>query len=208
MIYLSDDYIDKYQNVLGYLIGRAMSEGFSLKHIEKTISYSSAFINFENSDITEIAFLSKELISNKLFGFKSDNRYEYSPYGVYGWLGYTYIHLFFDLRITFESLFIVLPIDTAIKMYHLYHEMDYRQTLDAVKNGIRHSYLNMIMETKNVSSSKLSRLSQVKLSTISALRYGKRDINKLESLQLLKIAHALKIKVTSLLTDIDLLFDR
>lgn len=204
MIYLSDDYVNKYQDTLGYVIGRGISEGYSVRFIEKSIAYSSAFSSFEKSNITDIAFSSCEKIYNSMFESKSINDYGYNPYGVFGWLGYTYIRLFFDLKITFESLFFILPIDKAVNMYHVYHEMDYRQTLDDVKSSIEYSLLNIIMKAKGLSSKKLSILSGVPASTISSLRYGKRDINKLEAISVLKIANALGVKSESLLTDIDL----
>lgn len=207
MIYLADDYINKYQDVLAYIIGRAISEGYSTSHIEKTIAYSSVFSSLEKSDITEIAFTSSEMLYNKLFNSKRDNDYFYNPFDAYGWAGYIYIHLFFDLRITFELLFIIAPIDRIITMYHLYHEMDYRQTLADIKNTVKHSYLNIIMESKGISTSRLAALSGVSSSTISALRYGNRDINKLAAYQLIKIANSLRVKAESLLSDIGLVFD-
>ena len=40
MIYLSDDYIEKYIDTLSYLINRAVEEGYSFDYIEKHIAYS------------------------------------------------------------------------------------------------------------------------------------------------------------------------
>lgn len=208
MIYLSDDYVTKYQDTIGYVIGRAISGGCSPRFIEKTIAYSSAFSSLEKSDITELAFSSKELVFCNMFDLNVSNNFVYSPYDVYGWLGYIYIRLFFDLSVTFESLFIVLPINDAINMYHLYHEMDYRQTFDFVKNKIKYSYLDEIMDKKNMSTQTLSKTSGVSYSTVNAIRYGKRDINKLEAQSLLKLSNALHVKMESLLTDINLIFDR
>lgn len=207
MIYLSDDYITTFQDTLGYIIGRTISNGYSPRFVEKTIAYSSAFSLLEKSDITELAFSPKEYIFERMFDIYISNEFEYSPYDVYGWLGYTYIRLFFDLKITFESLFFVLPIDEAINMYPLYHEMDYLQTLEYVKSKIKYSFLDEIMICRKVSSLKLSRLSGVSYSTISALRYGKRNINKLEASSLLKLSNALRVKMESLLTDINLVTD-
>ena len=207
MIYLSDDYITTFQDTLGYIIGRTISNGYSPRFVEKTIAYSSAFSLLEKSDITELAFSSSEYIFERMFDINVLNEYEYSPYDVYGWLGYIYIHLFFDLKITFESLFITLPIDEAINMYPLYHEMDYLQTLEYMKSKIKYSLLDEIMTCRKLSSLKLSRLSGVSYSTISALRYGKRDINKLEASSLLKLSNALRVKMESLLTDINLVTD-
>ena len=93
-------------------------------------------------------------------------------------------------------------------MYRLYHEMDYRQALDEVKLGIAYSYLNVIMNHKGISSTKLAELTGISASTISALRYAHRDINKLEAFKLIRIAQALRVKTESLLTDIGLVFDK
>ena len=202
MIYRADDYVVKYQDTLGYIIGRGISGGCSPRFVEKTIAYSSTFSSFEKSDITEIAFSSKELIFSKMFDLSLADDFDYSPYGVYAWLGNIYIRLFFDLKITFESLFIILPIDRAIDMYPIYHEMDYLQVLN-----IKYSLLDEIMSYKGVSSQKLSVSSGVSFSTITALRYGSRDINKLEAGLLLKLANSLRVKVESLLADINLIFD-
>lgn len=208
MIYLSDDYVTTFQDTLGYIIGRTISNGYSPRFVERTIAYSSAFSLLEKSDITELAFSPKEYIFERMFEINISNEYEYSPYDVYGWLGYTYIRLFFDLKTTFESLFFVLPIDEAINMYPLYHEMDYLQTLEYLKGKVKYSLLDVIMACRKISSQKLSRLSGVSYSTITALRYGKRDINKLEGFSLLKLSNALRVKMESLLTDINLIFDQ
>jgi len=208
MIYLTDDYVTAFQDTLGYIIGRTISNGYSPRFVERTIAYSSVFSLLEKSDITELAFSPKEYIFERMFDINISNEFEYSPYDVYGWLGYVYIRLFFDLKITFESLFFVLPIDEAINMYPLYHEMDYLQTLEYVKGKVKYSLLDVIMACRKISSQKLSRLSGVSYSTISALRYGKRDINKLEGLSLLRLSNALRVKMESLLTDIDLIFDQ
>lgn len=208
MIYLTDDYVTTFQDTLGYIIGRTISNGYSPRFVERTIAYSSAFSLLEKSDITELAFSPKEYIFERMFDINISNEFEYSPYDVYGWLGYVYIRLFFDLKITFESLFFVLPIDEAINMYPLYHEMDYLQTLEYVKGKVKYSLLDVIMACRKISSQKLSRLSGVSYSTISALRYGKRDINKLEGFSLLRLSNALRVKMESLLADINFIFDQ
>jgi len=112
-----------------------------------------------------------------------------------------------DLQITFESLFIVLPIEKIIEMYPLYHEMNYSQTLDYVKSLVEYTYLDLIMKDRQMSVKELSKQTSIPSSTISALRYGNRDINKLEAQSLLKLSHALNVKVESLLPNIQLVLD-
>ena len=124
MIYLSDDYVEKYINALSYLIGRSHHEGYSFDHIEKSIAYSIPINELEKSNITIFAFSSIEKIYNYIFP-TSDNDYVFSMYDIFGWVGYTYMHLFLDLEITFEALFYIIPIQDMLNLYNLYHEMSF-----------------------------------------------------------------------------------
>ena len=102
----------------------------------------------------------------------------------------------------------VTPIEKLISLYPLYHEMDYTQIVLLTNELVPYSYLDNIMKCRGVSSNELSKIAGIPISTINALRYKKRDINKFEAKQLLKIAHALDVKLESLLSSIDLIFDK
>lgn len=206
MIYLSDDYVMKYQDTLSYILERAYLEKYSSNYIEKIISSSSPFLEFEKSNITLIAFSSAEKIYHELFPLKDNPGFAPDYYGIFGWAGTSYIKLFFDLNITFETLFIIFPIEKMIDSYHLYHEMDYLQLLRYVKSLISYSYLDVIMKKRNISSNELSTITNISLSTINGLRYNNRDINKLEASKLLTLSSALNVRMESLLTDIQLHF--
>ena len=203
MIYLFDDYVEKYQNTFSYIIGRAIEEKYSFEYIERAIAYSTMCFEMEHSNITTIAFSSSEKIYLNIFPL-IDNDIDIDIYGPYGWLGYTYIRLFIDLKITFEMLFYLFPIEDALYSYHLYHEMDYSKTLAYVKSKVVYSHLDIIMKNKKMSNNALSSLSDVSASTINFLRYNKRKFDKLEVGIAAKIANALQVKIESLLNELPL----
>ena len=204
MIYLGDDYIVKYCDTLSYLIERSIREQYSFNHIERSIAYSMMVNELEKCDVSIIAFSSSENIYHQIFPLKDNDGFIQDIYSRYSWVGYIYIHLFLDLDITFESLFFIIPIDEMLSLYHLYHEMDYSQTLNYVKDKIEYTILDVIMKKKKISSSRLSSLTNIPISTIKALRYSDRDINKLEASKLLSIAKCLNVKMKSLLPSIHL----
>ncbi|MCR5506130.1 MAG: helix-turn-helix transcriptional regulator [Bacilli bacterium] len=204
MIYLSDDYINKYCDVLSYLIGRSIEEGYSFDHIEKSIAHSSLVNELERSNITTIAFSSMEKIYSDIFPGK-DNKYDLDIYGIFGWVGYTYMHLLLTMEITFEALFYLIPIHDMLNQYHLYHEMDYKQILDYANEQIKCSILNVVMKRKKVSSNELSHSTGLSFATINSLRYGKRDITKLAGDKLLLLSRALNVKMETLLPQIHLI---
>lgn len=203
MIYLSDDYIEKYSNTLSYLIGRSANEGYSFDYIQRKISYSEAISEFEKSNVTIIAFSSMEKTYSGIFT-DYNNEYQYNPYDIFGWVGYAYIHLFLNLEITFEALFFLIPIQEMLNMYKLYHEMDITHLEEYAKEVMKHSLLDVIMKRKKTSNNDLSKKTNIPVSTINSLRYGNRDITKLEAKKILSIAYALNVKIETLLTNIDL----
>lgn len=204
MIYLSDDYFTKYIDSFSYLISRASYEGYSLPYIEKVISYSSFINELERSNITTIAFTSMEKLYYELFPKYENNLFDYDPYNIYAWVSYIYFHLFLEFQITFELIFIILPIEDMLNLYKVYHEMDYKKMYEVFKSRVPYSYLDNIMKKKGISSNELSIISDIPFSTINALRYNKRNIAKLEVSSLFKIAKALNIKTESLLVSLEL----
>ena len=172
-------------------------------HIQRKISYSEAISEFEKSNVTIIAFSSMEKIYSEVFT-DYNNEYQYNPYDIFGWVGYAYIHLFLNLEITFEALFFLIPIQEMLNMYKLYHEMDITHLEEYAKEVMKYSLLDVIMKRKKTSNNDLSKKTNIPVSTINSLRYGNRNITKLEAKKILSIAYALNVKIETLLTNIDL----
>ena len=197
MIYTSYDYLNKYQSALGYIIGRAVTNKYATPHIEKMIAYSIAFSDFEKSNVTTLAFTSKEKIYESIFG-TNDKEVEVSDNGLFGWIGYAYINMFFKHKVTFELLFMVFPIREMIEKYSFLHEMNISQVVNIFKLRVKYTYLDLIMDKKNVSSAALSKGTGISESSINALRYGIRDINKTQFEFVKLMANYLNVKIESL----------
>lgn len=203
MIYLSDDYLTKYSDTLSYLIYRSYKEGYSTNYIEKSIAYCKVINELERSNITTIAFTSFEKIYQDIFPSKN-NDFVYNAYDEFGWCGYVYMHLFIKTKITFEALFFLIPLKEMLSLYHLYHEMGITQIEEYAKNKLKYTILDIVMKELNISSKKLADITNISESTITALRYKKRDIGKLEASKLSLIAFALNVKIETLLPSINL----
>lgn len=202
MIYLSEDYIDKYINVLCYLLERAVYEEYSFDYIVHRIAYSTMINELERSNVTLIAFSSSESLYSDIFPEKDNKGFVSNIYGVYGWIADSYIHLFLKLNITFELLFIIFPLEYMVSIYPLYHEMSFSHLLELLKERTPFSYLDIVMRNRKVSTQDLADATSISFSTLNAIRYNKRDINKLEAYMLLKISKVLSVKLESLLNDI------
>ena len=203
MIYLSDDYLTKYSDTLSYFLGRSYDEGYSFDYIEKSVAYSLPICELEKSNVTLLAFSSMERLYVNIFP-SCHNDYNFDPYDTFGWIGNTYLHLFLSLEITFEALFMIIPIKEMLNLYHLYHEMNFTQILECTKERMSYSLLDVVMRKRKLSNKDLASLTSLSASTINALRYGNRDIAKLEADKLLLLCRALNVKMETLLPNIRL----
>ena len=206
MIYTADDYIEKYQNVLMHLLSKAIGLNYSYSFIERKIAYSDVFSEFERSNVTLIAFNDNERIYNAIFG-NSENDLLMGDDTIYLWLAFVYIHLFLKYKVTFEMLFIALPIEKALNLFRLYHEMDITQVDKVFVDAINPSNLSCVMNNKKVSIKHLSGMTGIPFATIRSLKYGYRSLDKLEANKLVSIAFALNVKVETLLSSIPLILD-
>jgi DNA-binding Xre family transcriptional regulator len=151
---------------------------------------------FEKSNVTLIAFSSYE--KNYSLIFDDYNDFEYRRDNTLNWISYAYIYLFINQQVTFETLFILFPIKEMIKLFPLYHEMSITKLDEVFYEKTKYSLLDGIMNKKEMSSYKLAELTGISVSTIKALRYNKRDLNKLQYSYVREIAKYLNIKIESL----------
>lgn len=205
MIYLSDDFVTKYSDTFSYLLARSFNEHYSFDFIQKRIAYSQVINELEKSNVTLIAFSSMERIYSGVFP-EHENNFVFNPYDAFGWSGYVYIHLFLKIKITIEALFFLIPLEEMLRLYPLYHEMSISQIEGFVFGLLKYSMLDVVMKAKKMSNKELSNKTGISISTINALRYKKRDIDKLEAHKLMLIAHILNVKIETLLQSIDLKF--
>lgn len=206
MIYTADDYIEKYQSVLEHLFSKAIGLRYSYSFIERKIAYSDVFSEFERSNITLIAFNDNDKIYDAIFG-NSENDLIRENDSIYAWLGFVYVHLFLKFKVTFEMLFMAIPIEKALNMYHLYHEMDISKVENAFIETITPTALTLIMKYKKITTKELSIRANIPLATIRSLKYGYRSIDKLEAYKLVKLAFGLNVKVETLISSLPLVIE-
>lgn len=204
MIYTSYDYLNKYSDTLGEIIALAMLDKFSFEHIQSVITNSKMINDFEYSDITEIAFSSSSLLYERLFPNGKSHASDIPLFDPAYWIGETYIRIFLKYKLTFETIFTYLPLEEMLKQYNLYHEIDSSQFDEYFESLLKENVLSKYLKIKKMTATELSNKTKISVSTIRSLKEGKRDLNKLQSALLEKIAVALKIKTRSLLNPISL----
>ena len=204
MIFLSPDYMGKYSDLLGELLVLARMDHFSYDYIEETIAQSKPFRDFENSDVTEIAFKSTMSIYRILFpNGKSVNK-DIALFSPYYWIGEAYIHLFLKYKLTFETLFAYFPLSEMEKKFVPYHELGMNQLDEYAEQELLKTPFSVWMKKRKIFCTDLASKTGIPLSTIRALKSRTRNFEKLQFAYLERIASFLRINPRSLLQNITL----
>lgn len=208
MIYTSPDYLMKYSDVLSEVIALAKLDKYADDFIEQSIADSQIFHSFESSNVTDIAFSTTMVIYRTIFPTSRSFDHDIPLFTPYYWIGEMYLFLFFKYRLTFETLFAYFPIQLMEKQYYLYHEMNRDHFDEYAKTVLKETPLSIQMKKKGVSAVELSKRTNIPLSTIHSLKIGRRDIKKLQSDYLERIAAILHIHPRSLFKGITLELDQ
>lgn len=204
MIYTSYDYLSKYSDTLGEIINLAEIDGYSFDFIEKTLIKSSLIKEFEDSNITQIAFTSSIQLYRKLFPDSKASIKDIHLFSSHYWIGEMYIKFFLRYKVNFQTIFAYLSIQKMHELYSLYHEMDIIQFYSYFELERKKSTFAIFLKEKGMTLKELSQKTNISISTLKALKEGKREFANLKSSYLEKIAHYLDVEMTSLLENITL----
>ena len=204
MIYASYDYLNKYSDTLAEIINLAEIDGYSFDFIQDTLIRSSMIKEFEQSNITQIAFTSSIQLYRKLFPNSVASVKDIHLFSYYYWIGEMYINIFLRYKINFETIFAYLPIRRMHEEFVLYHEMDNTHFCKYFEELRKTNTFSLFLKEKQISLKSLSEKTNISLATLKALKEGKRAFSNLKSSYLEKLSHYLGIEMSSLLGNITL----
>ena len=127
--------------------------------------------------------------------------YESLDRNIYYWLGDSLAYYAFNKNYRYKYIFSFVSIESLLKMYDKYHEIDisyFVNKLDEYRK-LSPSKLKNIRENRRLSQNDLSLYSMVSLRTIRAYEQKQKDINKAEVMTVLKLAHTLNCSIDDIL---------
>lgn len=192
------------KNMLSIVLSFGHEYKFYSKVVEKRVGKSAYFIAAENNNDDLILYSSSNKVLSTIFYDVDISKYSNSLYNGCVWLSDLYVQIQMKTNMTFEAIFLYLPIEDGFYMYPLYHEMDFNQGIDFFLERVnKHSVLWHAMKRRDVSIDELAKASGLSYQTISSFRTRKNDIGKASARSLLKIASYLCIRPETLLCDIN-----
>ena len=206
-------YLEKARIALGRMLDFAVYQlGYSINKFFEMFIVSGIAKRFENGDVSLLVGKSGVEIGyevmNKTFGEINyiDMEYTVNRSPEY-WVGWVLAYYQWESRKTFSEIYKEISLEEILLMYSPYHEMDIRQTIDAIEQLImskgRETNLKQRRKQYALSQSDLAKLSGIPVRTIQQYEQRQKDINVASAERLIKLAKILYCRPENLLEKID-----
>ena len=187
-----------------YLLERLLSiayhQKYSLSAVEHEISYSPYFQKIEKdhdgySPIIDETSLIKEI-------FKDDNikSMDIPSYNQCMWAAEAYLRIQGETRLTFEAIFLYMPIADIYNYFPLFHEMDFSHIINEFKRLYsERSILDLLLDKYHYSVKEISERINVPYETLYSYKQRRRDIRKINADVAYVLSSVLKVRIETLL---------
>jgi hypothetical protein len=116
------------------------------------------------------------------------------------WAAESYLTIQNETGLTFETIFLVLPIEKMFEYFSLYHEMDFSQIVDEFNEIYKkESILSIVMNRLGYSIKYISESTGLPYDSLSSYKQRRRDIKKMSADSACLLATLLRIRIETLI---------
>lgn len=197
---MNNIYIDEYLHNFERVLSTGHLFSYSHSSIERMISYSSYFQCIEKDTFGYAPIINSASLIKEVFPDITVDLVGVPIYNQCLWAADAYLRIQEATGLTFECIFLYLPINKMYEYFPLYHEMDFSQIIAEFNRlFIADSCLSIAIKRYRISLQEVSKRTGISYNTLYSLKKRRRDINKLNVKDALKIASVLQIRIETLI---------
>lgn len=196
---MNDNYFYEYANMLERVLSTAHELKYSTAALEKLISYSPYFQKVEDDSDCFAPIITENQLIKEIF---SEVRVDVGEIPVYNqclWAAESYLHIQDRTGLTFETLFLYIPIAKMYEYFHIYHEMDFSQIINEfIRIYKEKSILDILCEKYGYSMKCVGEKTDIPYETLLSFKQRKRDISKANYETVYKLSKIFHIRSESI----------
>ena len=196
---MNSQYLYEYSNVLERVLSFGYEYNYSTPSLERLISYSSYFQSIEKDSSGFAPIInSDELIKELLPDVKAD-LLNVRSYNQCLWAAETYLRIQGTTGLTFECIFLYIPINKMYEYFPLYHEMDFSHIIKEFKRLFNEkSVLGLLIEKYHYSLTDIAKQIDVSYNVLTSLKQRKRDIKKTSVETVIKLSQVFNVRIETI----------
>ena len=197
---MNNNYFYEYVDLLERVLSVAYHNKYSNRMVERAVSYSPFFQKIEKEKDEYASIINDASLVTSLFYDENINLISIPTYNQCLWAAESYLHIQQETRLTFEAIFLYIPIDVMYNYFPLYHEMDFTQIVEEFKRLYKkRSVLDILIENYKYSVKYIADNIGVSCDTLYSYKQRRRDIKKMSAESAYLLANTFKVRVETIL---------
>lgn len=178
---MNSTYLSEYISLFSHVLSYGYTTKYSLNALERGISYSNFFQKIEVDHLSFPIYVSEIELLKEIYKTNNIDVNNLTTFNECIWAAESYLKIQYSTGLTFEAIFIYLPIEMMYQYYDIYHEMDFSQIINKFNRiYLSQSIFNVLIKKYHYSLKDISHELNISYETLKALKNRKRDIKKLD----------------------------
>lgn len=191
------NYLYEISSKLERVLSLGYQNKFSSSFIERQISYSPYFQKVEKSNQFVSSIINEEQLLKEIY--PDINDVDCPKYNQCMWTSEAYLRIQENTGLTFECIFLYIPINKMYEYFPLYHEMDFSHIIEVFKSlHSEKSVLSILIDKYHYSLKDVSHFIDVSYDTLYSAKQRRRDIKKLDFDVLYKLSNVFNVRLETL----------
>lgn len=196
---MNDYYLYDYSNLLERVFSYAYKYRYSMDDLERSISYSSFFQEIEKDGGKQPPPISDIKLVSSIYPEASSGIDDLPIFNQCLWASESYLWIQEATKLTFEAIFLYLPISKMFFYFPVYHEMDFSQIVNEFKRLFgEKTILSILLDKYGYSLKQLSEMTNIPYETLKSYKNRKRDIKKADVSLLYKLASFFHVRIETI----------
>ena len=197
---MNSNYFYEYVDLLERVLSVAYYNKYSNRMVERVISYSSFFQKIEKEKDDYASIIDDTSLVKSLFNDENISLVDIPTYNQCLWAAESYLHIQQETRLTFEAIFLYIPIDVMYNYFPIYHEMDFTQIVEEFKRLYKkRSVFDILLDNYKYAVKYISDNISVSCDALYSYKQRRRDIKKMGAESAYLLANTFKVRVETIL---------
>jgi len=176
---MDDRYFYQYSKILERIFSAGFKYDYSFNAIEKCIADSGFFRLVETSHHGVAPLGNEQNLIDAFFPERKINANDVPIYNHCLWAADAYIWIQFKTRLSFEAIFLILPLEVMYDRFPIYHEMDFSHIVNYfLERQKEHTIFAILLERYGYKLNDVAEKTGISKDTLYSFKQGKRDIRK------------------------------
>ena len=196
---MNEYYLYEYSNLLERILSYGIYTKVTEDHLEKMIARSSFFQSIEKSNEGSSPITNDISLIKGLFPNRKINMVDVPTYTMSLWASESYIRIQNHTKLSFEAIFLYMPLRDMYRYFHIYHEMDFSQIIDLfLEKQKEKSILEILCERFGYKTKDVARITQIPYDTVQSLKLRRRNFLKTNVEIAYKLASLFKVRIETI----------